>query len=207
MEICSLIARARAGDTALPAETLNLHGYATLAKRHLMHLLVGAAPNTRYLEVGTWEGATFMPALFGNPNASGVAVDSFVEFPGSRDHFERNLQALQLTARGRLVAQDCWTVNLQALQGPFTVYFFDGPHSVEDHARAFTYYDPVLADSFLAVVDDWLWPETQVGTRSAFAQLGYEVEWEWESGPLETAPEWGTGVYIARVHRRSTVCK
>lgn len=199
MEIRSLIARAVAGETSLPPEALTVHGFATPAKRHLLHLLC-AEPNTRYLEVGTWEGATFMPALFGNPSASGVGIDNFcVHGPGSRDHFLQYLRRLQLTTRGRLVEKDCWNVDLRTLQGPFTVYFFDGPHSVEDQRRAFTYYDPVLADSFIAIVDDWTWPEVQEGTRAAFAELRYEIEWEWDSGPQDAAPEWGSGFYVARV--------
>ncbi|KAH8047901.1 hypothetical protein JL721_12059 [Aureococcus anophagefferens] len=54
-------------------------------------------------------------------------------------------------------------------------YLRDGDHEYDDQFRAFTHFDEALEDVFVALVDDWNHEPVRLGTRDAFARLGYDV--------------------------------
>ena len=56
-------------------------------------------------------------------------------------------------------------------QAPFNVYLYDGAHEHSDQLAAFTHYDSALADTFIAIIDDWWVPllRTQPITGTALA--------------------------------------
>jgi len=54
----------------------------------------------------------------------------------------------------------------------FNVYFFDGPHSEEDHYDALLIMWPRLAGTFVFLVDDWNCAEARRGTERALRDLG-----------------------------------
>lgn len=45
----------------------------------------------------------------------------------------------------------------------------------ESQEKAFTYFNSLLSQTFIAIVDDWNWDAVKIGTRNAFQTLGYEV--------------------------------
>ncbi len=69
---------------------------------------------------------------------------------------------------------------------------------------AFTYFDPILDDLFIAVVDDWNWDDVKTGTRLAFEKLDYHVLYEVElpaSANGDTL-NWWNGLYVAVISRK-----
>ena len=73
----------------------------------------------------------------------------------------------------------------------------------ESQEKAFTYFNSLLSQTFIAIVDDWNWDAVKIGTRNAFQTLGYEVLFEYElpaSFCGDTA-QWWNGLYVAVVRR------
>ena len=197
------IRAASEGRSRLPQEVLALPGMSSPKVRHLLNNLC-SAPGTRYLEIGAFTGSTLVSALAGNPFARAYAIDNWSEFGGPRQQFLSSLELLSDDERSRLVVleEDCFGLDPARLL-PCDVYFYDGNHDRRSQERAFTRFDPALAGTFVAVVDDWNWPHVRDGTREAFAFLAYATAFEVElparfNGDTEG---WWNGLFVAVVRK------
>jgi len=189
------------GVSKLPPEVLALAGFSSPAVRHLLNNLCDF-PGCRYLEIGTWQGSTALAASYLNPG-SFVAVDNFSQFDGPRRQCLEHRDRWRGRCRFDLVDADAWALDPARL-GPVNVYFYDGGHAEDEQFRAFARFDPILADPFIAVVDDWNWPQVRHGTRRAFAHLGYHpaATWELRSPGNRTVDGWWNGLLLAVIHKR-----
>lgn len=164
-------------------------------------------PNTSYLEIGVWKGATFTAALYANRDSiqQAVAIDNWAEFAGPSEEFHRNCQAYIADVPYQFYAHDCFTIDTKNLfKSPVDIYFYDGNHTEESQKQAFTYYDSAFAPSFIAIIDDWNHEPSRNGTKKAFEQLGYTILYELElparfNGDTEL---WWNGLYVAVVRRK-----
>jgi hypothetical protein len=197
------IARAAAGQSRLEPEALALDGLSSPAVRHLLNNLC-AARDVRYLEVGTYKGSTLVAASYRNAGRF-TAVDDFSEFAhmGPRDAFEAVRAAFAAQCRFTFHEGDCWSPALRRrLPRAVNVYFYDGAHRYDDQYRAFTHFDPVFADTFIAVVDDWNTATVREATRQAFADLGYRVVHERELFTKRWLRDlWWNGLLVAVIAR------
>jgi len=184
----------------LPEELLRAPGYSSPRVRHLLNNLC-CFPACRYLEVGTWQGATILSASHKNPGAF-LAVDNFSEFGGPREQFLANRERYKADCRFDFLDADCWSISPEKI-GSINAYFYDGGHSEEDHYRAFTHFDAAFADTFIAVVDDWNWPQVRIGTQKAFAALQYQSLALWQLwSPIESNLDgWWNGLLVAVVSK------
>jgi hypothetical protein len=197
------IAAAAAGRSRLGPEALALEGLSSPAVRHLLNNLC-APRDVNFLEVGTYKGSTLIAASYGNPGRF-TAVDNFAEFGhmGPRDTFELVRAEFQDRCRFTFHEADCWTTALRRrLPRKVNVYFYDGPHRFEDQYRAFTHFDPVFAETFIAVVDDWNTGTVREATRRAFADLGYRTLYERELFTRRWMRDlWWNGLLVAVVRK------
>jgi hypothetical protein len=197
------ILRAAAGRSKLGMDALFLQGLSSRAERHLLNNLC-ARPGTNYLEIGTLLGATAVAASYGNQGRF-TSVDNFSEFGvfGARDNLAEVRRHFSGRCRFRFLEADCWTAALRRrVPRGVNVYFYDGPHSEEDQYRAFTHFDPVLADPFVAVIDDWNWTRVRHGTWRAFEELGYRVLYKREFFTPRMRSRWWNGLLVAVVAKR-----
>ena len=163
-------------------------------------------PGTRYLEIGVWRGSTFVSALYGNEDNVDVAV-AIDTCEGLPDHkpgpFLEACEKYLREGSYTFIHDDAFKVNPGSLPGPFNVYFFDGPHDELSQYRAFSRYNRVLTDTFIAIVDDWNHPAAKTGTRKVFEDLCYDVEWEVELPATKNGDlsNWWNGLYVALVSK------
>jgi hypothetical protein len=185
----------------LPEEVLSIRGMSNSKVRHLLNNLC-SMPNTSYLEIGCFMGSTFIASLYNNQSTiiSAIGIDNWSEFDGPRDVFEKNCSEFLSSSPYLFYNANCFTLNVKAtFTLPITVYFYDGGHTYVDQELAFTYYDPALNDVFVAVVDDWNFPQVEPATRQAITKLGYEVLFEKilparYNGDME---QWWNGLFVA----------
>ena len=201
------IKNAEVGKSNLTKEVLHLSGLSSSKVRHLLNNLC-TLPNSYYLEIGVYQGSTFISALYNNTNTliDAIAIDNWSEFGFQKDVFLNNCIHYLDKNSFRFYESDSFSVNLNDIfNQPVTIYFYDGNHSVEAQRKAFTYFDAIFADIFIAVVDDWNWEQVKVPTKKAFVELGYTVLFERELparyvGDLEN---WWNGIYIAVIQKPS----
>jgi hypothetical protein len=166
---------------------MRLGGFSGYAFRHLMNNL-GSGLVKNYLEIGTFRGSSLISTVYGNEDSLNEihAIDNFSEFVRGPDHpqgeydpkadLEWNLSRFLPDTKNRIQfhEEDCWEFDLKKLP-KIDLYFYDGYHSAECQYKAFKYFEPVFADCFISVVDDWEQPQVRKGTRRAYSEIGYDV--------------------------------
>lgn len=198
------ISRAEQGDSKLSSEVLHLDGMSSPKVRHLLNNL-SSREGTHYLEIGSWKGSTWISSLFGNAHsiASATAIDNWILFNPREIFWENCSRYLEEGLSYRVLEEDCFQVDLSLFSHPINLYFYDGEHRPIDQEEAFTYFNPVLDNLFIAIVDDWNFPGVPEGTRSAFEKLGYTILFERVlpangNGDLEN---WWNGLYVALIRK------
>jgi len=150
------ISQATAEKSKLDGDVLKIPGMSSKKSRHLLNNLCNF-PEAVYLEIGSWKGSTIISAAFRNPGKF-YAMDHFkknfkVENP--KTEFYRNKVSFKSDADFKFFECDSWKFDLSKISEKVNVYFYDGDHSPEGTEKAFTYYDPVFADQFIMIMDDW----------------------------------------------------
>jgi hypothetical protein len=204
--VLSSIENAESNISKLPPEVFAIEGMSSRKVRVFLNSLC-AIPNTSYLEVGVWKGSTFISSLYGNQNTvtSAIAIDDWSEFGGPEKEFRRNCENYLTNVNYHFYSQNAFTVNKSKIfNKPVTLYFYDGEHSMQNQERAFTYFNEVFDDVFIAVVDDWNWDCVKQGTFSAFNKLGYKVLFEKQimSSYAHRDSQWWNGIYVAVISKR-----
>lgn len=199
------IEQADAGKSNLTQDILNIDGLSSSKVRHLLNNLC-TLPNARYLEIGVYRGSTFISALYNNTNnlLDAIAIDNWSEYGCQKDIFYNNCIHYLKENSFRFHEQDSFTVNLKELfNQPINIYFYDGNHSFDCQRQAFTYYNSILSDTFIALVDDWNVSWVREGTRKGFEELGYTILFEQELPAyyVGDVDNWWNGLYIAVIQK------
>lgn len=160
------------------SDVLKIDGMSSSKVRHLLNN-VCSLDDARYLEIGAWKGSTLVSALYKNMHIKATCIENFSEFTGPRNEFitnTRNRIEKGVMPNFQFVESDCFNLDLKLLSKK-NIYFFDGGHTLDDHIKAFTYYNNVLDDEFICIVDDWnhKYDNVRRGTEEAFKQLSYNV--------------------------------
>ena len=176
---------------------------------------MGRIPDLNYLEVGSYCGSTLFSFLFNNLGCvnKAYAIDNWSQFndegdPKSAFFKNKDLFFPDGISQLKVIEHDCFTLDLAQIKEKINFYFYDGPHSEEDHYNAYMYYNDVLDDEFITVIDDWNSNSVKRGTSSAFKELGYEIVAsfdidttdldDWSAHP---DVNWWRGAYIAVIKK------
>ena len=160
----------------LPKEIIAAEGSSGKMARHLHNNLSSMFNGElKYLEIGTQRGLSFCTSLYNNPYKYACVIDNWCE-GDYRLKFKENVENFLKDKEFDVYDQDCWTIDLdKQIKEKINFYFYDGWHSMEAQEKAFTYFNPVLEDVFLCMVDDWNDPDVRKGTFNAFNKLNYQV--------------------------------
>lgn len=200
------IEAANTNKTKLSPEIFTIDGMSSPKVRTFLNNLCSLA-HCNYLEIGCLKGSTFISALYENKNiGDATAVDNWSEFGGTQDEFLKNINRFlpRPPYRFEVYEQDCFTLNkAQIFKKPVNVYFYDGAHDADAQEKAFTYFNDILDDVFITIVDDWNWDDARRGTFKAFKKLGYEIlfEQELQSRHFADMEQWYCGLYVAVIRK------
>lgn len=192
--------------SSLPSEVFKIDGMSSPKGRCFLNNLC-SLPGTIYLEIGCWKGSTFVSALYGNQNSvvGAIGIDDWSQFTGPEKCFSTNCRNFLQQLPYQFYSHDCFSKDPQEfIKTPVNIYFYDGGHSEEDQAQAFLFYNSVLDDVFIGVVDDWNWEEVRAGTFRAFSELNYEILYE-AALPArkigQDIEDWWNGYYVAVIRK------
>lgn len=181
---------------------LEIDGMSSSKVRHVLNNICSLA-DTRYLEIGAWKGSTLISALYENNHVHATCIENFSDFNGPRNTFHSNVESYKSLGKispFQFIDADCFSIDTSIIEKK-NCYFFDGGHEVDDHLKAFTYYNSILDDTFICVVDDWnhKYDNVRVGTRKAFKELNYKVQYEIELPARFNGDKdlWWNGLYVA----------
>ena len=218
LHVSEAINKALAGESGAHPDILDpskVNGFSGIKFRHFLNN-VAAYSGINYLEIGTFCGSTLLSALYNNLDkiTSAYAMDNWSEFGNhAKEVCEARLEKYIPEAGDKLTfyEEDCFKFDKAKIQHKINLYFYDGAHSQRDQEMAFTYYDEVLDDTFITIVDDWEQGEVRKGTLSAFKKLNYNVLASWQIVPQtrENKTEnpdthWWLGAFIAVIKKTKT---
>lgn len=164
-------------SSKLDKKVLKVPGMVCPKIRHFLNAIC-SIDGCRYLEVGSWRGASLIAALYDNFNTYGVAIENFSRFNSeeiNESELRKNLHVFLPHIDVELITESCWSVDLTRFKLPFNIYFYDGRHLKYTQKKAFTYFNSILTNPFIAIIDDWNILAVREGTQYAFDILGYEI--------------------------------
>jgi SAM-dependent methyltransferase len=170
--IIRAIAAAEAGRSRLSREAMQVNGLCGTITRHFYNNICNFR-GCRYLEIGSFEGASTVAATFAN-NIDAVCIDNFSQFHGTREKFEANIKRFPHEGNLSLKEMDCFDLDAGEL-GEFNVYLYDGAHSRENQYRAIAHFSAALAPLSIVIIDDWNWQRVREGTGEALSDMGIPV--------------------------------
>jgi len=154
-----------------------LSGMTKYAGYHLLNNLCDL-PGASHLHMGLLAGDSLIAALYGNEALlkQQVGVDWFKECP--EVIFSANCEKFLKCDKLQVMSSTCFEVDRTCFTHPIDIYFYDADHSLRAHENAFVYFNPIFADVFIAVIDDWSAPWVRGATFKAFDKLGYCILYE-----------------------------
>ena len=192
---------AERGESKLSPDALTVHGMTSRPIRHLLNCL-GGMPGCRFLEVGTFYGATLVAASFDNQGVY-ASVDDFSEFnePDPRPLLRANLACFSDHCHVDFREEECRTTAQRLPSQSVNVYFYDGEHTRDAHRDALLSIAHALSDPFVLLVDDWNLELAREGTQAALEQLGWSLQHKWERQTSMNGDDatWWNGLLIAVV--------
>lgn len=161
------------GTSKLSRDVLNVAGWCPPNIRHFLNNLC-SFNGCKYLEVGTFQGASLLAASYRNPGEF-HGIDDFSQFDNVRNNLDVNLQKFQSETNISFHEGDCWAVDPSAYTG-VNVYLYDGDHSLSSQTKGVTHFFPAMADEFVLLVDDYSWKDSTAGAAAGLADLDITVK-------------------------------
>ncbi|MBL6651624.1 MAG: class I SAM-dependent methyltransferase [Reyranella sp.] len=166
--------KALAGIGGPAAHVRAMEGMSGQKYRTFINSLIGALPDARYLEVGSYAGSTAASALFGN-KVRALCIDNWSQFDGPKEQFLANLKSVQSPdVDFSYIENDFRRVDYSTI-GRFNVYLFDGPHTEQDQYDGVRLAMPALEKCFVLIIDDWNWVGPRLGTYRAIRDAGCSI--------------------------------
>lgn len=181
-----------------------INGLTSDRVKHLLNNLC-SMDDARYIEVGTYQGATLLSAIEGN-DVKAIAIDNWCtpEINPMRDmpfKIETDPKAILMKNLGDYTPTiiDSDIKNVTELPHKCNIFFYDGDHEKDSHYTAFAKVKPYLDEVFIAVIDDYNW--TQVKQAMDFLTKQYDVLYKNEILTTGENPNdfWnGLGIFILK---------
>ena len=187
-------------------EILAIPGMSSPRVRHFLNNVL-EMENARYLEIGVWMGSTFISAMYKNKPTQANCIDNFSEkneYTACRDLFFLFCKKFLNPESYKFIEGDSFQIDISQIKLPVNVYFYDGSHTVESQEKALIYYNDVLDDTFIYIVDDYNFPEVPLGTQSGIKKMNYHIDFETVlsarfNGDCEN---WWNGLYVSVLRKK-----
>ena len=199
--------------------TLQIEGLTSNKVKHFLNNLCNTK-DIRYLEVGTWHGATFCSAVEGN-NVQAVCIDSWHtndiepmrEVEGWKgkdgkplDIFQNNLAKVKGVNGVLGFDEPVETLDLTKIPHTSNIVFYDGDHTYEQTKNFLDRYYEKFEETMVLVIDDWNWSQIQNATMTHINEKEYKVLYKKEIKTTGEDPRdfWnGLGVFVLRKKREN----
>ena len=189
---------------------INIPGLTSTRVQSLINGL--AKSSSKYLEIGSYQGATAAAALSGN-NLQAYFVDTWQEAPqavregwetpdtNSLEEFKKNINPYKGNNKIFISNSDMFKVNLKPISD-IDLFFYDGPHDFESTKNAVKYYSATFARQSILIFDDANWTDVVKGAHKGILELGLKILYSKKVlNSLESESDWWNGLYIVVVEK------
>ena len=200
--IKNAISKVESRSSKLPSSISRIKGLSSWKIQIFLNNLL-ELPNTNYLEIGVFSGSTFVSALYGNKVNKAYAIDNWSEFTNyfgedAKTQFLNNTYKYKIN-NFTLLEEDCFKLDLAKIKNKINIYFYDGEHTEESQCNALKYYYPVLADTFIYLVDDFNYLCVRKGTKRGISEMNLKIIYKryLKSNRRNNAEGWWNGYFIS----------
>ena len=189
---------------------INIPGLTSTRVQSLINGL--AKSSSKYLEIGSYQGATAAAALSGN-KIHAYFVDTWQDAPqavregwetpetNSLEEFKKNIEQYKGENKVFISNSDMFKVNLLNISD-VDLFFYDGPHDFESTKNAVKYYSKSFANQSILIFDDANWTEVVKGAHKGIVESGLKILYSKKVlNALESDTEWWNGLYIVVVEK------
>jgi hypothetical protein len=149
---------------------LRIPRMSTVAVGAIVNQAVALMPESQaYLNIGVWNGFTFLSAVAGNADKTCIGVDNFCKFGGPREAFEKRFARLR-SPKHHFHDMDYEEYIRNVHREQIGVYYFDGPHTYAHQFHGLRNAEPFFAPDCVVIVDDTNGDAAQRGTLDFIAQ-------------------------------------
>jgi hypothetical protein len=128
-----------------------------------------------YVNVGVWNGFSFLAGMAGNEDKTCIGVDNFSEYGGPKEAF-MNRYEQQKGPNSKFYDMDYKKFLRSHYRGSMGVYFFDGPHGYQDQYEALQLAESFFADNCVVIVDDTNWEKPRRATQDFICGSHFRYE-------------------------------
>lgn len=182
-----------------------------LTSTRVQSLINGIAKSSsKYLEIGSYQGATAAAALSGN-KLDAYFVDTWQDAPqavregwetpltNSLEEFKNNIAPYKGNNKVFISNSDMFKVNVNNISG-IDLFFYDGPHDAESTRKAVKYYSTAFADESILIFDDANWTEVVQGAHKGIVESGLKILYTKKVlNSIESDTDWWNGLYVVVV--------
>jgi len=189
-------------QSKLTKDEFNMEGMSGMRGRMFLNNMCSVS-DVKYLEIGLWKGSTFCSALKDNA-VRALGIDNWSQFHGPKDECLKNIERYSGSNKVEIIDADCFSIDTSKFNEKFNVYFYDGDHTADSQEKALTYFDSILDDTFVAIIDDYKDDDVKLGTQNAVKKLNYTTLFSHEfivPHGIEDNVGWWNGMLIA-VYRK-----
>lgn len=180
IHIDEAIARSLRHEGYCDGAVLNIRGFSTPTIRRLFSNLMHLPDGHTYCEAGLFGGGSFCAAINNHPNLTAIGYeDESQPFgdPTIHQHLRENLEHYAPQAKACTVFwHDCFEADLKrdmaaAQSEGISVLFYDANHDQDKQRKAWSFFEPALADTALIIVDDHNWDQVARGTAEGITDI------------------------------------
>ena len=184
-----------------------------LTSTRVQSLINGLAKSSsKYLEIGSYQGATAAAALSGN-KLEAYFVDMWESAPqavrrgwetpvtNTLEEFKENIKPYKGDSKIFISNSDMFRVDVSKISD-IDLFFYDGPHDHESTKNAVKYYYPSFANQSILIFDDANWTEVVQGAHKGILESGLNILYSKKVlNSLESDTDWWNGLYIVVVEK------
>ncbi|MFC0524539.1 class I SAM-dependent methyltransferase [Pontibacillus salicampi] len=174
-------------NTIFPEDDLMLKKYlepvclevprmSTLVMAGIINKAVAAMKDEeRFVNVGVWNGFSFLSGLVNNGNKKCIGIDNFSSFGGPREAFMKRFHSY------RSDQHEFYDMGYEEYfhsihKGPIGFYFYDGPHDYVNQLKGLEIAEPFFSEGSIIMVDDTNWNEPKQATLDFMKQRKDQYE-------------------------------
>ena len=132
-------------------------------------------PDECFVNIGVWNGFTFLSGVAHNPEKTCIGVDNFSQFGGPREAFLERFNRLK-SPRHSFFDMDFEEYFRTKHQHKIGFYIYDGDHKYEDQLIGLQVAEPYFSDNCIILVDDTNWKDPWQATYDFIKQSKYKYK-------------------------------
>lgn len=127
-----------------------------------------------YLNIGVWNGFTFLSGMAHNPDKLCIGVDNFSHNNSPKQAFLKRFDQFRDGPNHIFREGDFREYFRKVHQETLGFYLFDGPHTYADQLDGLTLAEPFFAEGCCVLVDDTNWDQVRQANLDFIARSPYE---------------------------------